>query len=97
MFEPKSPVYLAKRMVGVAMSAVLLGALLIGMTSWKAPGWVMVTYGALILFIAYHVNAAPCLDEPDSDTMPRAPYRTNASCRERLEELTAEALANYHA
>jgi len=95
MLQPKSTVHLARRMAGVAMSAMLLGALLIGATSWKAPGWVMVTYGVLVLFLAYHVSAAPCMDEPESEARIRVPHSTNADCKERLEELTAEALASY--
>ena len=95
MSEQKPTVHLAKAMVGVAISAMLLGALLIGATSWKAPGWVGVTYGILILYLAYHVSTAPCLDESDSDSRVRAPARTNADYQERLEERTAEALANY--
>ena len=95
MLQPKPTAHLAKRMAGVAMSAMLLGALLISATSWKVPGWVIVTYGVLILFLAYHVSAAPCLDEPESDARIRVPHKINADCKERLEELTAEALANY--
>jgi hypothetical protein len=95
MFEQKSTVHLATRMAGIAISAMLLGVLLIGMTSWKVPGWVIMTYGILILYLAYHISAAPCLDEPDSDVILRAPNKTTADFQERLDELTAEALANY--
>ncbi len=92
--EPR--VHLAKGMVGVAISAMLLGALLIGATSWQVPGWVMVTYGVLLLYLAHHVSAAPCWDEPDPGARARSPSRTNADGKERLEESTAEALAKYH-
>ena len=95
MFEQKSTLHLAKGMAGVAILAMLLGALLIGATSWKVPGWVIVTYGILVLYLAYHVSAAPCLDEPDTDEKVRTSYHTNVESQERLEELTAEALANY--
>ena len=95
MFEQKSTLHLAKGMVGVAISAMLLGALLISATSWKVPGWVIVTYGILVLFLAYHVSAAPCLDEPDTDERCRISYRTKVDSQDRLEERTAEALANY--
>ena len=94
MLVQKSTLHLAKGMVGIAISAMLLGALLIGVTSWKVPGWVIVTYGILILYLAYHVSAAPCLDEPESDAMIRAPNNANVDYQERLEELTSEALAN---
>ena len=94
MFVQKSTLHLAKGMAGVAISAMLLGALLIGATSWKVPGWVIVTYGIMVLYLAYHVSAAPCLDEPDTDEMVRTSYRTIVESQERLEELTAEALAN---
>ena len=89
----KSTLHLAKGMVGIAISAMLLGALLIGLTSWKVPGGVIVTYGILVLYLAYHVSAAPCLDEPDSD-LSHVVNKTNAAYHEMLEELTAEALAN---
>jgi len=95
MLEQKPTVHLAKAMVGVATSAMLVGALLIGATSWKVPGWLGLTYGILILYLAYHVSSAPCLDEPDPDPRLRASARTNADYQERLEERTAEALANY--
>lgn len=97
MLEQKPTIHLAKGMVGVAVSAVLLGALLVGVTSWKVPGWVIVTYGALILYLAYHVSAAPCLDEPEADAEFRAPHPTQTECKERLEERIAETLANYRA
>ena len=95
MFEQKPTLHLAKGMAGVAISTMLLGSLLIGATSWKVPGWVIVTYGILVLYLAYHVSAAPCLDEPDTDELVRTSYHTNVESQERLEELTAEALANY--
>lgn len=97
MFEQKPTVHLARGMVGVAMSVMLLGALLIGMTTWKVPGWVGVTYGLLILYLAYHVSAAPCLDDLEPEARVRPSARTNADYQDRLEELTAEALANYRA
>lgn len=95
MFEQKPTLHLAKGMAGVAIAAMLLGTLLIGVTSWKAPGWVIVTYGLLILYLAYHVSAAPCLDDPDTDEIIRTSYRTIVESQERLEELTAESLAGY--
>ena len=93
MLVQKSTLHLAKGMVGIAVSAVLSGALLIGLTSWTVPGWVIVTYGILVLYLAYHVGAAPCLDEPDSDAI-QVVKNTYADYQEKLDELTAEALAN---
>ena len=93
MLVQKSTLHLAKGMVGIAISAMLLGALLIGLTSWTAAGWVMVAYGILVLYLAYHVSAAPCLDEPDSDTI-RVLNKANSDYQEVLDERTAEALAN---
>jgi hypothetical protein len=80
-------------MVGIAISAMILGALLMGLTSWKIPGGVIVTYGILVLYLAYHVSAAPCVDDPDSDLI-HALNNANVDYQEMLEELTAEALAN---
>jgi fatty acid desaturase len=94
-FKRKSTVHLAAGMVGVAIAAMLLGALLICATSWKLPGWVIVTYGVLILYLAHHVSAAPCWDEPDAESRARSPSRANAGGKERVEERTAEALAKY--
>ena len=94
-FKEKSTVHLAVGMVGAAISAMLLGALLICATSWKVPGWVIVTYGLLILYLAHHVSAAPCWDEPDAELRARSPSRTNADGKERLEERIAEALAKH--
>lgn len=76
MAEPKPTCHLARGMVGVAMSALLLGLLLIGVTSWKAPGCVLVTYGLLILYLAHHVSAAPCLEDRDSEPATRVPAST---------------------
>ena len=95
-FKRKSTVHLAVGMVGAAISVILLGALLICATSWKLPGWVIVTYGLLILYLAHHVSAAPCWDEPDAESRTRSSSKTNADGKERLEERTAEALAKYH-
>jgi hypothetical protein len=94
-FKRKSTVRLAVGMVGAAIAAMLLGALLICATSWKLPGWVIVTYGVLILYLAHHVSAAPCWDEPDAESRARSPSRANAGGKERLEERTAEALTKY--
>jgi len=94
-FKQKSTVHLAVGMVGAAILAMLLGAWLISATSWKVPGLVIVTYGLLILYLARHVSAAPCWDEPDPDTPPRFPSRINTDGKERLEELTAESLAKH--
>ena len=91
----KSTVHLAVGMVGAAISAMLLGALLICATSWKLPGWVILTYGVLIIYLAHHVSAAPCWDEPDAESRARPPSRTHTGGKERLEERTAEALAKY--
>ena len=93
MLVRKSTLHLAKGMVGIAISAMILGALLMGLTSWKIPGGVIVTYGILVLYLAYHVSAAPCLDDPDSDLI-HAVNNAHVDYQEMLEELTAEALAN---
>lgn len=93
MLVRKSTLHLAKGMVGIAISAMLMGALFIGLTSWTAAGWVMVAYGILVLYLAYHVSAAPCLDEPDPDTILHR-NKSTADYQEVLDELTAEALAN---
>ncbi len=97
MFEQKPTIHLAKGMVGVAVSAMLLGTLLIGVTSWKVPGLVIVTYGGLILYLAHHISAAPCLDEPEADAMLTAPHLAQTEGKERLEEHIAETLAKYRA
>ena len=89
----KSTLHLAKGMVGIAISAMLMGALFIGLTSWTAAGWVMVAYGILVLYLAYHVSAAPCLDESDPDTI-HYRNKSTADYQEVLDERTAEALAN---
>ena len=93
MLVRKSTLHLAKGMVGIAISAMILGALLMGLTSWKIPGGVIVTYGILVLYLAYHVSAAPCVDDPDSDLI-HAVNNAHVDYQEMLEELTAEALAN---
>ena len=95
MLQSKPTVHLAKAMVGAAISAMLLGALLIGATSWKVPGWVIVIYAVLILYLAHHISAAPCWEEPDPDARARSPGRPNADGKETTEESIAEALANY--
>ena len=95
MLQSKPTVHLAKAMVGAAISAMLLGALLIGATSWKVPGWVIVIYGLLILYLAHHISAAPCWEEPDPDARARSPGRPNADGKERIEESIAEALAKH--
>ena len=93
MLVQKSTLHLAKGMVGIAISALLLGALLIGLTSWKVPGGVIVTYGVLTLYLAYHVSTAPCLNEPDAEVL-QTLNNANADYQELLDELTSEALAN---
>ena len=92
MLVQKSTLHLAKGMVGIAVSAMFMGALFIGLTSWTVAGWVMIAYGILVLYLAYHVSAAPCIDEPDPDTI-RVLSKASGDYQDVLDELTAEALA----
>lgn len=67
MLNEEFPVPLEKWMTRIAILAILVGSVLIAFVGWKIVGGVIVAYGILTLFLAYHMGAAPCLEELDKD------------------------------
>ena len=67
MLNKEFPVPLEKWMTKIAILAILVGATLVAFIGWKIVGGVIMAYGILILFLAYHMGAAPCLEEVDRD------------------------------
>jgi hypothetical protein len=56
-----------KRLAGAGVIILLLGVLAIGLLGWKVVGGLMVGYGALTLFLAYHLGVAPCWEDLESE------------------------------
>jgi hypothetical protein len=67
MLNREFPVPLEKWMTKIAVLAIIVGALLVAFVDWKIIGGVIIAYGVLTLFMAYHMGAAPCLEEVDRD------------------------------
>jgi hypothetical protein len=63
MLKREFPVPLEKWMTKIAILAIVVGALLFAVLGWKTIGVVVIVYGILTLFLAYHMGAAPCLEE----------------------------------
>jgi hypothetical protein len=66
MLKRDFPIPLERWMTGVAILAILLGAIIIAFVGWTLVGAVIVFYGVLFLFLAYHMGAAPCIDETET-------------------------------
>ena len=67
MLKKEFPVPLEKWMTKIAILAIFVGAILVAFVGWKIVGGVIIAYGILTLFLAYHMGAAPCLEELDRD------------------------------
>ena len=67
MLNEEFPVPLEKWLARIAILAIVVGSLLVAFVGWKIVGGVVVAYGILTLFLAYHMGAAPCLEELDND------------------------------
>jgi hypothetical protein len=67
MLKKEFPVPLEKWMTKIAILAIIAGTLLFAVVGWKIIGGVVISYGILILFLAYHMGAAPCLEEVNKD------------------------------
>lgn len=66
MLSKQFPIPLEKGMTKAAVVAILVGTILIVFVGWKTIGWVLVAYALLTLYLAYHMGAAPCLDDQET-------------------------------
>ena len=67
MLNEEFPVPLEKWLTRIAILAIVVGSVLLALVGWKIVGGVVVAYGILTLFLAYHMGAAPCLEELEKD------------------------------
>lgn len=67
MLNEEFPVPLEKWLTRIAILAIFVGSILVAFVGWKIVGGVIVAYGILTLFLAYHMGDAPCLEELDKD------------------------------
>jgi hypothetical protein len=93
MLNKESPVPLEKWMTKIAILAILVGAVLVAFIGWVIVGGVIMAYGVLTLFLAYHMGSAPCLEEVDRDVYVVKTRRTRAAHADREEEIQSEWLA----
>ncbi len=93
MLNKEFPVPLEKWMTKIAILAILVGAILVAFIGWALVGGVVVAYGVLTLFLAYHMGSAPCLEEVDRDVYIVKTRRTRAALADWEEEIHSEWLA----
>jgi hypothetical protein len=82
-------------MTGFGILAIFLGAMLIALVGWKTFGVVVVIYGLLCLFLAYHLAVAPCVEELERGDLIRRRSELNAEGDDILGELPSQWLADY--
>lgn len=95
MTKTAFPIPLERWMTGFGILAILLGAVLVAFVGWKTLGAVVVVYGLLCLFLAYHLGAAPCLEEPDRGDQVRRRSESNAEGDDKLGDVRSPWLAEY--
>jgi hypothetical protein len=93
MLNKEFPVPLEKWMTKIAILAILVGAVLVAFIGWVIVGGVIIAYGVLTLFLAYHMGSAPCLEEVDRDVYVVRTKRPGVTQADREEELQPEWLA----
>ena len=93
MLDKEFPVPLEKWMTKIAILAILVGALLIAFIGWKIFGGIVITYGILTLFLAYHMGAAPYLDEVNENVYVVKVKEPSVDPVDETEEMQPEWLA----
>jgi hypothetical protein len=84
-----------KWMTGFSILAILLGAVIIAIIDWTILGGVIVVYGALSLFLAYHLGVAPCVEELETGEILLVRSSLDARPRGETGEMQPEWLAEY--
>jgi len=84
-----------KWMTGASILAILLGAVLIAVVDWTLLGGVIVVYGVLSLFLAYHLGVAPCVEELETGGIVLVRSSSDAKLRGETGEMQPEWLAEY--
>lgn len=84
-----------KWMTAIGILAILLGAVLIAIVDWRILGGVTVIYGALSLFLAYHLGVAPCVEELETGEIHLVRSGLDARSRGEAGEMQPEWLAEY--
>lgn len=66
MLNKQFPIPLEKGMTKGGVITIFLGAILIVLVGWKVMGWVLLAYGILLLFLAYHLGKAPLVEDEET-------------------------------
>jgi len=64
MLNKALPISLDKDMLCLAAAVILTGVVVISLAGWETIGWLIVAFGAEMLWLAYHIAVAPYDDEP---------------------------------
>jgi hypothetical protein len=97
MMKREFPIPLERWLTGFGILAILLGAVLIAFVGWKTLGAVVVVYGLLSLFLAYHMGDAPCLEELETGDLILSKSNFNAEFDAKPGEMQPDWLADYKA
>jgi hypothetical protein len=95
MMKTEFPIPLERWITGFGILAILLGAVLVALVGWKTLGAVVVVYGLLCLFLAYHLGIAPCVEELERGDLVRRRSEANVEGDDKLGEFPSQWLAGY--
>jgi hypothetical protein len=97
MLNKPFPIPLEKGMAKGGVLVVFLGALLIVYVGWTIVGWVVVFYGILLLFLAYHMAVAPLVDDEDTGILIRDVNELGTAPKAGTQRKSPEWLADHEA
>ena len=95
MLSKQFPIPLEKGMTKGGVIIIFLGATLIVLAGWKIVGWVLIVYGILLLFLAYHLGVAPLVDDEETGILIRDASDPCAVPRAGTEKKSPEWLGDH--
>jgi len=69
---------LERGLMTAAILLILIGAVVIDLVGWKVVGWILLSYGAMTVFLTYQLIIAPCLEDLDADASALDPRNSDA-------------------
>jgi hypothetical protein len=95
MLYKEFPVPLEKGMTKGGVIVILLGAILVVFVGWTIIGWVLIAYGILLLFLAYHMGNAPLVDDEETGILIRDASDPSAAPKAGIERTPPEWLTDH--
>ena len=95
MLNKQFPIPLEKGMTTGGVLAVSLGTILIVVVGWKTVGWVLIAYGILLFFLAYHMGSAPVVDDEEMGVLVCDASDSNVTPQAETERKSPEWLPDH--